>query len=607
MKTCPTCQATYPNDYGVCPKDSTPLQSSTEVTIGTVFRGKYQVLAKLGAGGMGSVYKVRHVHFHEVWALKLISRNLCEEPGFVERFRAEALLMRRLNHPNAVRVQDFDETEDGRLFTVMDYVEGTTLDKLVARGQRLEPERAARLVMQVCDALGAAHRLGIIHRDIKPSNIMVTAAPDGAEVAKVLDFGIAKVKEQGSLYQASLTGTGMIVGTPAYMSPEQVMGVPSEKMDGRSDLYSLGVVFFELLAGRAPFVANTPVALLMAHASTPAPDPRTLHADLPAGLVAVVLRALEKEPAERFASAEEMRDAIAAAIAPDEVAASDLPPSVEEYPSTAARYSSAEAATATRPKTPPPQVSPLRTQAPPAPSSSSPERAPARVSAPQRTQATAAGTPARRVAEAEPSRRTTATGASPAVGFSYPPAERSVSGALKAGIAVVVLLLAGGGSYMAWRHMKSGEAVEQGPASPPAIRPTPATTAPQPLPAKPESAATNEKEPAENAKKVTVPSKPAERPPAELDRSARAPKPAAAKPRAAATPVPAQPKVNPNAQEIERLMQTAGAAHVKGRYDEAIRSYQAVLALEPGNTTAQQGLERAKKAKAAEDAIMEKP
>jgi TPR repeat protein/tRNA A-37 threonylcarbamoyl transferase component Bud32 len=308
----------YPHQYTVCPQDGSPLRVTTELAEGAVLRGKYQVLAKLGEGGMGIVYKVRHVHLDEIWALKLVAARLTEESGFLQRFRAEAQLMRRLDHPNVVRVHDFDDTEDGRPFIVMEYVEGQNLDAIVSHGGPMETCRALRIAIQACDALGAAHHLGIIHRDIKPANLLVSRAPDGGDLVKIFDFGIAKVKEHSEQVGASLTGTGFVVGTPDYMSPEQAEGLRGDKLDGRTDLYSLGVVLFRTLTGRLPFTADTPVKLLLSHIQSVAPDPRTLCAGLSPVTAGTVLKALEKDPADRFPDAAAMRAALEAALQAEE-------------------------------------------------------------------------------------------------------------------------------------------------------------------------------------------------------------------------------------------------------------------------------------------------
>jgi len=545
MKSCPTCKATYPNDFSVCPKDGAELASSTVLTEGAVLRGKYKILARLGEGGMGAVYKVQHIHFREVWALKVVSQSLVEEAGFLERFRAESLLMRRLNHPNAVRVHDYDETEDGRPFMVMEYVEGTGLDKLVAGGQPLAVERAARIVMQVCDALGAAHKLGIIHRDIKPSNIVVTRTTEGAEVAKVLDFGIAKVKEQGSMYQGKLTGTGMIVGTPAYMSPEQVKGVPSDQMDGRADLYSLGVVLYELLAGRTPFVSNTAVALLMAHASTPPPNLLELRTDLPEELAAVALRALEKEPADRFANAGEMHDALAAFLA--------------QSPAADAPVAGAEEQEAT----PQPEVATNVTT--PLPRRVTPPRSQPALKAPVEIQ-----------------QRTPAAVASPA------PSRKGVIWAA----AVILLGVLGGGSWY-FVNTHSGTAssgavpppsASQAPAQPEVNKDTkpPAQTTPGPAPAAQSAVA--------NASPVAdKPSQPA----AKKEVSA-----------ARAAELAEKRRKEELKQRAGEFSSRGLEAYKAGNYDAAINSFQAALQIDPENQEAKSGLSKVKEAQAEEEKIL---
>src|SRR5208282_3166644 len=216
VKSCPHCKSTYPTQFTVCPHDAVTLEEVSEMAPGTVLRGKYKILAKLGEGGMGAVYKAVHLRFDEVCALKVVLPAHLQDPTFLQRFQAEAVLMRRLDNPHALRVNDVDETEDGRPFFVMEFLEGQPLDALLAQGPLAVP-RAVDIAMQACDALGVALRLGVVHRDIKPANMFLARAADGRDNVKVLDFGIAKVIAGSPLKDgASLTQTGALVGTPAY-------------------------------------------------------------------------------------------------------------------------------------------------------------------------------------------------------------------------------------------------------------------------------------------------------------------------------------------------------------------------------------------------------
>ena len=310
MKSCPHCKSTYPTQFTVCPHDAATLQEVSELEPGAILRGKYKILEKIGEGGMGAVYKALHLRFNEVCALKIVLPYHLKDPSFLQRFNAEAVLMRRLDHPHALRINDVDETEDGRPFFVMEYIEGESLDAILARGA-LPAARAVGIAMQACEALAAAHRLGVIHRDIKPANLILARTADGSDYVKVLDFGIAKVKAGSPLRDgASLTQTGTLVGTPTYMSPEQCQGAHGDKLTETSDLYSLGVVLYQMLTGSVPFKADTAVGMLMAHLQQLPPDPRALCPSVPPQLVTVVFRALEKDPAKRFASADEMRKAL---------------------------------------------------------------------------------------------------------------------------------------------------------------------------------------------------------------------------------------------------------------------------------------------------------
>ena len=306
MKTCPKCQVSYPNNYAVCPADGTPLEEVGTWTNGSIIRGKYRLIAKVGQGGMGSVYKALHLAFDELRALKVIAPELLSDELFVKRFKHEAVITRRLQHPNAVRVDDIDEAEDGRPFIVMEFIEGKSLKKLIREEGPLPAQRVLSIIKQAAAALDAANRLGMVHRDIKPDNIALVDAPDG-EMVKVLDFGIAKMKEarMGEAAGLTLTGAGVVIGTPQYMSPEQAMGKRGDELDGRADLYSLGVVMYQMLTADLPFRADTTMEMLLAHMQK-APQPiSTAHPELqvPENVAALALRLLEKDRDKRPATA----------------------------------------------------------------------------------------------------------------------------------------------------------------------------------------------------------------------------------------------------------------------------------------------------------------
>ncbi len=307
MKNCPICQLTYPDQYSLCPHDGGKLEESKVWTAGTIVRDKYKIIGRIGAGGMATVYQAEHVHFHELRALKVITESLSGDDAFVRRFMQEAVLTRRLQHPNAVRVDDIDRAEDGRPFIVMEYLEGMVLKDAIKPQTPMPVDEACRIAKQVASALGAAHKMGLVHRDIKPANIFLISTPQGTQ-AKVLDFGIAKVKEarleDSQAANLTLTGKGMVIGTPAYMSPEQAAGKRGDELDGRSDLYSLGVVFYQMLTGDLPLWADSELHLLMAHLSTePVPIQQRLPS-LPPLLAYTVMRCLAKDPAQRPQDAE---------------------------------------------------------------------------------------------------------------------------------------------------------------------------------------------------------------------------------------------------------------------------------------------------------------
>jgi len=309
MKLCPACRNSYPDDYQTCPRDQAVLTSATgEIVVGTILRGKYEVLGELGAGGMATVYKVRHKAFQELAAVKVVHPHFMHDPDFVKRFRNEAIVARQLKHPNAVRIDDFDYTEDGRPFIVMEYVEGHSLyDVRKQYGGAWPMERCMNIAMQATSALAAAHALGIVHRDIKPSNILLLRGTGGEGQVKLLDFGIAKVADKSFAGMTSvMTSQDLIIGTPEYMSPEQARGRADGEIDGRADLYSLGLVLYEMITGSHPFQADTPMAMLMQQLHTPPPPPDSFEVEVSPAISALVLKSLEKDASNRFQSAAEM-------------------------------------------------------------------------------------------------------------------------------------------------------------------------------------------------------------------------------------------------------------------------------------------------------------
>ncbi len=305
MKTCSTCQQSYPNNYAICPADGTQLVEIGTWADGSIIRGKYRLLAKVGQGGMGSVYKALHLAFDELRALKVIAPELLTDDLFVKRFKHEAVITRRLQHPNAVRVDDIDEAEDGRPYIVMEFIDGKSLKKLIREEGPLPYGRVCSIIKQCASALEAAHKLGMVHRDIKPDNIALVDSPEG-EMVKVLDFGIAKVKEarMGENANLTLTGAGVVIGTPQYMSPEQAMGKKGDELDGRADLYSLGVVMYQMLTADLPFKADTTMEMLLAHMQKPPAPISMAHPELqiPEPIADLTLRLLEKNRDKRPAS-----------------------------------------------------------------------------------------------------------------------------------------------------------------------------------------------------------------------------------------------------------------------------------------------------------------
>ena len=301
---CPSCDRSYALEVVRCPHDGTVLVRfrSNDPLIGRELGG-YTLKERLGEGGMGAVYRGwQHSVGREV-AIKVIRNNVSHDRVTAKRFLREAKLASRLSQPSTVVVIDFGQSDDGVLYLAMELLRGRTLLEVLRCDGAMPVERVLRIGVQLCDALDAAHRLGIIHRDLKPSNVMVLDDPPGRDLCKVLDFGLAK-----SLHgdDSTATHSDHIVGTPAYTPPEVAQGQPA---DARSDLYSLGVILYEMAAGRRPFVADTVPNMLAQHVSA---QPALLPAEVAPVLGNIIMRMLEKDPARRYASAALVREALLA-------------------------------------------------------------------------------------------------------------------------------------------------------------------------------------------------------------------------------------------------------------------------------------------------------
>lgn len=304
MKQCNICERTYADDVQVCELDGTVLTDfgpNPDSLPGRVINGRYRVLEKLGEGGMSAVYLAEQINIERKVALKVLHGEFAHDELFVRRFRQEAKLAASLNHRNVIQIYDFDQAEDGNLFIAMEYVVGKTLKGLMRAGA---PDMAevVHLAIQIADGLAAAHRAGVIHRDIKPENIMI--ASQSNEV-KIMDFGIARLRETDAATR--LTRAGSIMGTPAYMAPEQIEG---KTISEKTDIYAFGIVLYEMLSHNVPFTAPTPAAVLIKHLKESPVPLRKLRRETPAQLERIVTQALEKKPERRPAKMEDVAAAL---------------------------------------------------------------------------------------------------------------------------------------------------------------------------------------------------------------------------------------------------------------------------------------------------------
>jgi len=306
---CPSCHTDNPPDSKFCKECATPLPpyrpspplvtetleaATEELTLGSLFAGRYQIIEELGHGGMGRVYRALDKKLNEEVALKLVRPEIAADRSTLERFHNELKLARKISHPHVGRMYELME-EKGTHFITMEYVPGQDLRGLIRQTGKLAIETAVSIAKQVCEGLGEAHKQGIVHRDLKPSNIII----DRAGSARIMDFGIAR-----SLAVKSRTGAGVMIGTPEYMSPEQVEG---KDVDQRSDIYSLGIILYEMLTGRVPFEGDTPFTVGVKHKSEAPADPKLINPNIPDDLSGIILKCLEKDRSSRYQSAGDVR------------------------------------------------------------------------------------------------------------------------------------------------------------------------------------------------------------------------------------------------------------------------------------------------------------
>jgi serine/threonine protein kinase len=307
-KQCPACHERYPTHFLVCPRDATRLQEASsqaaDPLIGAVLGSTYQVLRLIGEGAMGSVYEARHTRlFSKRFAIKVLHGDLTRQPEVVGRFLREAEATSALHHPNIVGVLDVDQTPDGRPYIVAELLEGQQLGDYFARHGKLSVDEAVAICRPICQALLAAHEKDIVHRDIKPENLFLVG--DGARrTVKVLDFGISRVGDAAG----SMTQTGVVLGTPAYMPPEQARG---QRVDHRADVYAVGAILYEAVTGKAPFEGADAVAILgLVLTQSPVPA-HSIAPDIPPELDLVIQKAMAKSPDHRYASMREFDAALA--------------------------------------------------------------------------------------------------------------------------------------------------------------------------------------------------------------------------------------------------------------------------------------------------------
>ena len=321
MKYCTACKAKYDDSVSFCSVDGEVLEADPASLVDTVLDGQYQMEALLGKGGMGAVYRARHILLGDRVAIKVLPPEVRTNAEWLRRFRREGQAARRFRHPNAVTVYDLRTAADGTIYMVMEYVEGHTLDLAIKTRGRLSAAEALDILTPIMSVLETAHSMGVVHRDLKPENIMIgKATENGAPVVKLLDLGIAKMREiagdNGG--NTALTMAGQVLGTPYYMSPEQWGEIPRDgnpEIDGRADIYSLGLVFYEMISGRRPFAAHTLPELRRDHVTTTPKPLYQVAPDVPRGFSDAIERATAKDRGDRQSTASQLANELRAGLA----------------------------------------------------------------------------------------------------------------------------------------------------------------------------------------------------------------------------------------------------------------------------------------------------